>query len=55
VQATVQQAIPYCFGSEPVSISRIAWLGLSFVPGLVGMIDSSKLASLLQSDYPIVR
>jgi hypothetical protein len=36
-----------------VNLSRIAWLWLSFVQGLVGRIDSSKLASRLQSDCPL--
>jgi hypothetical protein len=53
VQAAIWLAILYGSAFGHADLSQIAWLQLSFVPKLVGRIDSSKPVLLLQSDHPV--
>jgi hypothetical protein len=52
VQAAIWLEILYGSTFGYANLSQIAWLQLSFVPELVGRIDSSKPVLLLQSDHP---
>jgi hypothetical protein len=53
LQAAIWLEIPYGSTFGHANLSQIAWLQLSFVPELVGRIDSLEPILMLQSDYPV--
>jgi hypothetical protein len=53
VRAAIWSAIFYDSAFGHANLSQIACLQLSFVPELVGRIDSSKPILLLQHDHPV--